>query len=43
MVREGFLEEATFELWPATETGEGPSRAIAQQVCSRSKFVGSKF
>lgn len=35
-IREGFLEEATFELRPATEAGEGHSRPRAQPVCVQS-------
>lgn len=42
MVREGFLEEATFELRHSTETGEGSSRLRAQRVFGRSKLVGTK-
>lgn len=41
-VREGFLEEATFELRPATQAAEGHSRPRAWRVCSRSKFAWSK-
>lgn len=40
-VKEGFLEETTFDLRPDTETGEGHSRLRAQQGCSRSKLAWS--
>lgn len=40
-VREGFLEEATLDLRPATQAAEGHSRPRAWQVCSRSKLAWS--
>lgn len=42
-IRAGFLEEATFELRPATEAGEGHSRPRAQPVCVQSQPAASKI
>ena len=49
-IREGFLEEATFELRPATEAGEGlpglgHSQCVfrAQPVCVQSRPAASKI